>query len=352
MEEINTASKIKQFVYIILLVVFLILGYLLGKSTSDNNTLTFREVRSGQNRLINPLVDYETYVKNNPETETLRHEVVDLVQGMQSKNPNTEISVWYRDLNNGPTVGVNEKVSYNPASLLKILIAMAYYKQAESDEALLSQEITYKGEYEDKRNFPIEGNENKTLLKDNTYTIKDLLQKMLSYSDNVSQYFLTYDVADKVSDSIKVNTIEKLGLSWEKSESEDLTSLLDYWVKDTDMDFLISAKEYSSILRILYNASYLDDEYSNEVLNLISKSDYTYGLVAKLPKDLTVAHKFGYSTFNSSGVYLYDCGIIYYPDHPYILCVMAKGDDRITLEGIISEISSFVYQKLDAIYKN
>lgn len=41
---------------------------------------------------------------------------------------------------------------------------------------------------------------------------------------------------------------------------------------------------------------------------------------------------------------LHDCGIIYYPERPYLLCVMTEGNDLNELAGVIQNISKTVYE--------
>jgi len=84
------------------------------------------------------------------------------------------------------------------------------------------------------------------------------------------------------------------------------------------------------------------------VLSLLTHTNFTSGLTAGIPKNIVVAHKFGEATDDDvSGSIisreLHDCGIIYYPGKPYLLCVMTKGTDFSKLEGVISGISEIAY---------
>jgi len=72
---------------------------------------------------------------------------------------------------------------------------------------------------------------------------------------------------------------------------------------------------------------------------------YKEGLVGGLPEGIKVAHKFGERGYEESGVkQFHDCGIIYYPDKPYLLCVMTRGDDFNALQGMVRQVSQTVYQ--------
>ena len=92
----------------------------------------------------------------------------------------------------------------------------------------------------------------------------------------------------------------------------------------------MTAKEYASLFRVLYSATYLSREKSEAALALLGLTDFRDGLVAGVPSDIFVAHKFGERGVRGSDGEIthrefHDCGIVYYPGHPYLLCVMTKG---------------------------
>jgi hypothetical protein len=60
---------------------------------------------------------------------------------------------------------------------------------------------------------------------------------------------------------------------------------------------------------------------------------------------MIVAHKFGERIMGDS-FQLHDCGIVYYPDNPYLLCVMTKGHDFYKQQTAIQIISKFIYNKI------
>jgi hypothetical protein len=43
---------------------------------------------------------------------------------------------------------------------------------------------------------------------------------------------------------------------------------------------------------------------------------------------------------------LHDCGIVYLPGKPYLLCIMTRGQDFTNLTSTVKEISALVYQTL------
>jgi hypothetical protein len=70
--------------------------------------------------------------------------------------------------------------------------------------------------------------------------------------------------------------------------------------------------------------------------------------VAGVPSGTVVAHKFGERVLPSKNVkQLHDCGIVYYPQFPYVLCVMTRGNDFVTLQQAIKGVSDIVYREFD-----
>lgn len=119
--------------------------------------------------------------------------------------------------------------------------------------------------------------------------------------------------------------------------------------KALDKDFM-SVKNYASFFRILFNASYLNKHNSNEALEELSKTKFKKGLVAGVPSNINVSHKFG-ERQSDGKKQLHDCGIIYYPKHPYLLCVMTRGDNFDKQEEVIKNISQIIYKDIDELIK-
>jgi beta-lactamase class A len=109
-------------------------------------------------------------------------------------------------------------------------------------------------------------------------------------------------------------------------------------------DFM-SPRSFSSIFRTLYNSSFFEWNLSEQVLDLLSQTTFTSGIAAGVPAGTPVAHKFGENTDE-----LHDCGIVYYPDHPYLLCVMTRGNNAVKLESVIQGISGAAWSFMGKQY--
>jgi hypothetical protein len=159
---------------------------------------------------------------------------------------------------------------------------------------------------------------------------------MIKYSDNKA-YYVLLDKLHLISpdrDLLK-DTFVELGIV----DPKDL------------LDNTISVKSYSSIFIQLFNSSYINNRKSSEnVLSLLAESEWKNGLNAGVPVDINIAHKFGERfNFDGNGLdQLHDCGIVYYPENPYLLCVMTRGNDYGQLAKVINEISKMFYEEFDS----
>ncbi|HOY30339.1 MAG TPA: class A beta-lactamase-related serine hydrolase [Bacteroidales bacterium] len=315
------------------LLIGLTMGFFIGNLSKNKaqkekvqDAEEYSEMRAGGYEFTNPLLDCDNYrASSSRNLVDLKNSLDEYIQDALEDDKAKHISVYYRSLNNGPWVGINEHYNYTPASLLKVPIMIAVYKKAEKDTNFLKQKILFDKILEVSTNPNLV--DNKSLQIGSTYTIEELIEYMIIHSDNNAKEILMGLIGGDYLMDVMIDCGVNL-------KNRDLT-----------IDF-ISIKEYSSFFRILYNASYLDREMSEKALKLLSNVTFDKGLPAKLPKDIKIAHKFGERAFTYSNLkQLHDCGIVYIPNSPYLLCVMTKGDDFNKLVSIIADISEMVYNE-------
>jgi hypothetical protein len=76
----------------------------------------------------------------------------------------------------------------------------------------------------------------------------------------------------------------------------------------------------------------------------MTMSQFNDKIVAGVPSGTEVAHKIGdYQEKNTQAAIYNDCGIVYVPHRPYILCIMYKGDEA-QARIHMSSISKMIYQ--------
>ncbi|KKU52299.1 MAG: hypothetical protein A3F26_03570 [Candidatus Ryanbacteria bacterium RIFCSPHIGHO2_12_FULL_47_12b] len=276
---------------------------------------------------IKPLL-FCSETKEYEEYKPLKEKVDAVIKEKIRDSSFINAAVYFRDLDSSRWMGINAETKYSAASLNKVPLMITYFKAAELNLQILNIKIPYTRETKQKYMDILENNipPDQRLKIDNSYTLKDLINRMIMYSDNRAASLLV----EYINTDALIEIYTDLGLSFPQNPGDS-----------------ISTKSFSRFFRALYNASYLNRDQSNEALRLLTKTTYTKGIVAGLPSNITVAHKFGYRTPDpSNGVLhneLHDCGIIYYPGHPYLLCIMTSGDDLLKLEHGIKDISQTVY---------
>lgn len=282
-------------------------------------------------KFTNPILDYEN-LSSGEETVIPVGAVNKKVKEVQERDDINEISLYYRDMNNGQWIGVDEKDEFSPASLLKVPTMMAFLKSIESAPETLSKEIIIP----DIRNPKVEQNIrfDGTINPGERHTYLETLASMIVKSDNVA--------AQTILSATDPKQIEKVFYS------------VGVPFTDTETEPILRVKDYAGFFRVLYNASYLNREMSELALEILSSTEYKDGIVAGVPSDIVVAHKFGERSLldKSDGAtikgqtQIHDCGIVYLPEDPYLLCIMTKGDDFVAQEKVIQELSRFIYVEL------
>lgn len=286
------------------------------------------EVRLSGYRFINPLLECE---QSADYLQTMlvnfRNRIRSVVQSHIDSGDVSDTAVYFRDLNNGPWFGIKDTMQFSPASLLKIPLLMTYLQQVDTDPTLLSKVITYQ--------VPVDYDKDQTIVPQTKleigkqYSMEQLLNYMTEYSSNNATYFLYNYLDKKITDQVYLD----LGLMPPTGSVDSYT---------------ISVKGYASFFRILFNASYLSRTMSERALSIMSQSSYNDALVAGVPRSVVVSHKFGERYFAGTGErQLHDCGIVYYPKHPYLLCIMTRGKNMPSLVKTIADISGQVYQEVD-----
>lgn len=294
----------------------------------NNTSKQIRQV--GEYRYINPLLECEVAEGTiDVRKQNFRDELIEEVEALKKKHQLTEAAIYFRDLNNGPAFGVDETGEFFPASLLKVPVMMAYYRWSEQESNLLPTEILYNEPRDFGVSVAIKPREE--LVPGTRYTVEELIKRMIVFSDNQALALLTERLPQE-------RIHELFGLL---GVGEDVL---------IDTDGKITVKEYAGFFRILFNSSYLSRENSEKALTLLSSTDYNDALPAGVPHGISVAHKFGEAGTESVERQLHDCGIIYFPDHPYLACIMTRGKELDNLKQSIVDISKFVYGKIDEQY--
>lgn len=307
-------SKKYQNIWFYIVLIFLIITNIVSLVfylSSDVNTEKHKI-----SPLLNPLrtmVDKKDMIVS---IQPLRDEINRLTENNQN------ISVYFEFLNTGANIVVNKDAEFFPASLSKLPLAMTVVKKIERGEWQWGNELVLMPTDKDDRFGNLYQQPIGTRI-----TIENLVREMLVNSDNTAYTMILRNLEPEEF----ITTQKSLGLdSFFSNEGK------------------ISAKNYTVILRALYNSSYLEITNSEKLIKMMANSETNDFLSKGLPKDIPFSHKVGIS--DEKSVYL-DAGIVYLPNRPYFLIVMVNTPDENKAKNEMKAISEIVYNYISG-YNN
>ncbi len=295
--------------------------------THPNSEQTARQIREGGGTYTNPLLECDVAIGSiNARKVRFERELEKEVATVESRDSISEVAVYYRDLNNGPAFGIRENEGFFPASLLKVPILMSFLKHAENNRDFLSKTVMFtKGSTPDLATPTINP---EIILEDkHEYSVSALLEHMIMYSDNYAMEALYPLLPEKEYTEL----YERLGIKKFSMENAQTT---------------LTVVEYATFFRVLFNASYLSQDASEQALELLARSTFKDGLRAGVPSNIQIAHKFGERDLGDGYYQLHDCGIVYIPKNPYLVCIMTRGTKQEDLKTAIKDISKFTYDQV------
>lgn len=304
------------------------------KKAKEINTPDQKDTMALNRSFLNPMSLDENYnAFYAHEVKGLKEKVQEYIDQAIKSGQISEASVYIRDLTNSLNWMVNPEVTYSPASLMKVPIMMALLKHVETHPNALMIKMKYEKSQQD--NFTIssaKGFELKSgLTNGKEYTIEHLLEAMIIDSDNEAT-FLILDFLDMQGPDLVKSVERKFGI-----ELPDTPGRM--------ADFL-KVDVYARLFRSLYNSSYLNQNYSNYALNLLSRSNYKSGIRKPIPSSIKVAHKYGFMAYGPNQFQLNHVGLVYSPGKPYIIAVMTKGRSGEELRNTVSEISGLIFEEM------
>lgn len=306
----------------------LLTGRVRGRAPPDRQAYVVR--REGSFQLVNPLLecDLADEVLRNQELLPFKEKLAAYVRGRVQAGWAASVGVYFRELNDGIWFGVGDTERFVPASLRKLPMMIAVLKMAERPGAsgLLDRQVPF----DLGRDYNLDQNvqPSSPLEPGRAYTVRELVERMITRSDN--------------------NAFMLLGRVVDQAELDRVYAVLRMQRPGAkDDDAFLSVQTYASFFRILYNATYLSKEASEWALGTLARTEFRAGLVGGVPPGVAVAHKFGEKSDPAAGgVQLHDCGIVYYPNNPYLLCVMSRGPDFRSLDDVIGGVSRLVWAEV------
>ena len=326
-------NKIKKFTpFILLLSLGIFFGYLIPKKNNKKKVeSTSERLPNFSTSLTNPILPfYDQLSLDYSELSSFRGKIDSYISKEKKVHPDLHVSYYFRDLNNGLWIGINERETFSPASLFKVPLMIALLKKAQADPKVWTMGVTYKkadlGEIPEESGFKKE--------EGKFYNLEDLLTQMIVYSDNAASLLLL----QYLGDSTVMEVVDDLNMHVGNAFHEKTN--------------FVTVKAYAGVFRILYNASYLSKEMSEKALNLLSQAKYNQGIRAGIPSSIKVAHKYGKRDENVengkvANLQLHHFGLVYHPVKPFLIGIMTRGANVETKNKVIKDLTEITYNEVD-----
>jgi beta-lactamase class A len=164
-------------------------------------------------------------------------------------------------------------------------------------------------------------------------SVQKLLEEMLVKSDDTAANIFF----DKLTQEERDDVYEHIGVINPEAPSEKQSA-------NRPLFFDLTPRNLATIFRALYNATYLNRDSSNYLLNILTQTEFNKDVVPDVSPDEKIAHKVGVflDGTNTTNEY-HDCGIAFIPNHPYLYCLMSKDFQESEAKKIIRGMNDIVY---------
>jgi len=208
--------------------------------------------------------------------------------------------------------GKNEKETMTAASLIKLPIVGAFYKELEVGSKKWDEVYTLKS-------ADIRSGAGSLQYKrpETKITYREVISLALQQSDNTAASILRKVLGDQKIEKF----ITEVGMT-KTSLKENLTS----------------AEDIALFFKKLYQGEILKKEYQEEMITNLTNTIFETRIPAGLPEGVRVAHKVG----TEVGV-VSDAGIIMLPENPFVLTILSEEVNSQTAEEIFPKLTGEIY---------
>ena len=286
----------------ILLTSFIIIFLFLRISMTQNLVLPIP--LSSKSLIIekSPPLEFKIKDLRNEELSNLILEII--------KDKKGYFAIFVKNLKGDERFYLNEKEEFGSASLYKLEVLVEGFSKRETGEIKFEDTL--------KINLDIDGNivgkDSDNISQTLNYSIGELLERMIIFSDNLSGQTLgEYFGWEKI-----VKTVAEIGLRDTKLTSPPKTT----------------AEDMATLLEGLYFGKIISKEASSTMIDLLLRQEIHNKLPSKLPTGVKIAHKTGeLDNLN------HDVGIVFGPKTDYLIVVLVKdvpflGDNDLVIADI------------------
>lgn len=235
------------------------------------------------------------------------------------KNSKGKVGFYYKNLITNEIIAFNENETFMAASVIKLPILAVAYSQAAKGNINLSDSIKV-------------NNSDKvpgcgalySFTDEPEVDIQTLCKLMITISDNTATNVL-----------IKHFTIEKLSeefIAMGLKDTKLKRLLYDSEASKKGLQNLFTPKEIGMLLEQIYNKTLVNENVSDDILEILYQQQINHKIPGKLP-NLLIAHKTG----EDDGI-THDVGIVYAPE-PFVVCFASNETNVAEFEQLIRDIS-------------
>jgi beta-lactamase class A len=273
---------------------------------------------------------YNKYELKVEEFKKLEQSLQEYVNSLTQNN--SEISLYIKDLSTEYEIKINSDKEIPSASLVKIPIMAAVYELAEKGDLSLNEKLTYKKKYRCGGSGIIKRSRYGT-----KFTIRELVELMITLSDNVATHMLIDRIGIKNLNKI----FKELGL---KNTNID-RFVMDLQARDKGIENYTTAEDIGLLLEKIYRGKLVSKEASVEMLLIMLKQRISDRIPKKLPTQVAVAHKTGLMKD-----VCHDAGIVYTNNGDFIICVLTHNIKPQVAKEIIADAAYMTYCMYDKNY--
>lgn len=241
-------------------------------------------------------------------------------------NLDGKIGLYYYNLKDSSSYGINENEKYIAASIIKIPVMIELFRQYYDGKISLNDTLLINS----KDKAPEEGAI--AYMHDGAQvTVKDLCNLMIILSDNTATNMLiNYLGIDNIN-----KTMEKL----EMHNTRINRLLFDDEAEMEGKHNFFSPREMGILLKLMYNKELINEQASLSMLEILKLQQVNYKIPYLLPKDIKIAHKTG----DDNGI-THDVGIIF-GKNPFIICFASNETYVPKADDAIRKIAKLFYEE-------
>ncbi|HLD29609.1 MAG TPA: serine hydrolase [bacterium] len=237
-----------------------------------------------------------------------------------------KISVFIKDLKTGEALEINANQLFASASLVKIPLMAAVFAEEKRGNLLQDEKLLCR-----KRNYTRGSGQLKYCGIGKKFKISELMDYMITHSDNVATNMLT----DKLGlETISGIFTRDFGLKITNMDR----SIMDLRARRKGIENYTTAREMGELLDKIYTGELVSKRASGEMLAILRNQQIADRIPKYLPKELVIAHKTGLMR-NSC----HDAGIVFTQNGDFIVVVLTEKIRAKTAKKLIAGIAYKAY---------